>query len=216
MLNWSLLQLPCQSVEKCADVSPGRSKCSLPDENLYPRFKAYSITLLGTELKNAVSPPPSRAWGRGPETNAVWQQSFENQVSGSLSTLPVCEYFAMSADHCLDYYFVFLSLSFACIYPFPDVASLVDFLYCLVCLREILLDKKIKTWKKFRVVTAPGLKFRVVSRPRLAGSVFCLGFFCRARRPAPFSWRPALLKKLKWRPVLLTIFFFFFKVTHGF
>ena len=41
----------------------------------------------------------------------------------------------------------------------------VDFLYCLVCLREILLHKKIKTWKKFRVVTAPVLKFRVVSRP---------------------------------------------------
>ena len=48
---------------------------------------------------------------------------------------------------------------------FPDVASLVDFLYCLVCLREILLDKKFETWPKFRVVTAPGLKFRVVSRP---------------------------------------------------
>ena len=30
-------------------------------------------------------------------------------------------------------------------------------------------------------------------------AVFCLGFFCRARRPAPFSWRPALLKKPKWR-----------------
>ena len=47
-------------------------------------------------------------------------------------------------------------------------------------------------------------------------TVFCIGFFCRARRPAPFSWRPALLKKLKWRPALLTkkkkkkkIFFFF-------
>ena len=40
--------------------------------------------------------------------------------------------------------------------------------------------------------------------------VFCLGFFCRARRPAPFSWRPALLKKPKWRPALLTNFFFFF------
>ena len=36
------------------------------------------------------------------------------------------------------------------------------------------------------------------------GAVFCLGFFCRARRPAPFSWRPALLKKPKWRPALLT------------
>ena len=67
---------------------------------------------------------------------------------------------------------VCFSLSFA--YRFPDVASLVDFLYCLVCLREILLDKKIKTWPK---VTAPGLKFRVVSRPpwprlaaRLAGN----------------------------------------------
>ena len=36
----------------------------------------------------------------------------------------------------------------------------VDFLYCLVCLREILLHKKIKTWNKFRVVTAPVLKFR--------------------------------------------------------
>ena len=42
-------------------------------------------------------------------------------------------------------------------------------------------------------------------------SVFCLGFFCRARRPAPFSWRPALLKKPKWRPALLTKIFFFFK-----
>ena len=29
----------------------------------------------------------------------------------------------------------------------------VDFLYYLVCLREIFI-KKIKTWKKFRVVTA--------------------------------------------------------------
>ena len=34
--------------------------------------------------------------------------------------------------------------------------------------------------------------------------MFCLGFFCRAQRPAPFSWRPALLKKPKWRPALLT------------
>ena len=41
----------------------------------------------------------------------------------------------------------------------------MDFLYCLVCLREILLHKKIKTWKKSRVVTASVLKFRVVSRP---------------------------------------------------
>ena len=48
---------------------------------------------------------------------------------------------------------------------FPDVASLVAFLYCLVCLREILLDKKFETWPKLRVVTAPGLKFRAVSRP---------------------------------------------------
>ena len=41
---------------------------------------------------------------------------------------------------------------------FPDVAppSLVDFLYCLV---------SFETWPKFRVATAPGLKFRVVSRP---------------------------------------------------
>ena len=38
----------------------------------------------------------------------------------------------------------------------------------------------------------------------MSNSVFCLGFFCRARRPAPFSWRPALLKKPKWRPALLT------------
>ena len=42
-------------------------------------------------------------------------------------------------------------------------------------------------------------------------SVFCLGFFCRARRPAPFSWRPALLKKPKWRPALLAKTIFFFK-----
>ncbi len=48
---------------------------------------------------------------------------------------------------------------------FPDVASLVNFLYCLVCLREILLDKKFETWPKFRVVTAHGLTFRVVNRP---------------------------------------------------
>ena len=41
-------------MEKFADISPGRSQCSLPDENLYPRFKAYSITLLGTELKNTL------------------------------------------------------------------------------------------------------------------------------------------------------------------
>ena len=40
-------------------------------------------------------------------------------------------------------------------------------------------------------------------------SVFCLGRFCRAWRPAPFWWRPALFKKLKWRPALLTIFFYY-------
>ena len=48
-------------------------------------------------------------------------------------------------------------------------------------------------------------------------TVFCLGFFCRARRPAPFSWRPALLKKPKWRPALLTkivFFFFFLNISH--
>ena len=64
----------------------------------------------------------------------------------------------------------------------------MDFLYCLVCLREILLDKKIKTWPKFRVVTAPGLKFRVVSRPpcpRLA-----------ARLGLPTSMRPARISQL--------------------
>ena len=48
-------------------------------------------------------------------------------------------------------------------------------------------------------------------------TVFCLGFFCRARRPAPFSWRPALLKNSNWRPALLSeIFFFLISVTHGF
>ena len=40
-------------------------------------------------------------------------------------------------------------------------------------------------------------------------SVFCLGRFCRARRPAPFWWRPALFKKLNRRPALLTIFFYY-------
>ena len=30
--------------------------------------------------------------------------------------------------------------------------------------------------------------------------VFCLGRFQRAGRPAPFWWRPAFFKKLKWRP----------------
>ena len=44
--------------------------------------------------------------------------------------------------------------------------------------------------------------------------VFCLGFFCMARRPAPFSWRPAILKKPKWRPALLTNFFFFKYQSH--
>ena len=29
--------------------------------------------------------------------------------------------------------------------------------------------------------------------------MFCLGHFCRARRPVPFWWRLALFKKLKWR-----------------
>ena len=30
--------------------------------------------------------------------------------------------------------------------------------------------------------------------------MFCLGRFQRAGRPAPFWWRPAFFKKLKWRP----------------
>ena len=34
--------------------------------------------------------------------------------------------------------------------------------------------------------------------------VFCLGGFCRTRRPAPFWWRHALFKKPKWRPALFT------------
>ena len=49
-----------------------------------------------------------------------------------------------------------------------------------------------------------------------SNAVFCLGFFCRARRPAPFSWCPALLKKPKWRPALLTKknYFFFLNISH--
>ena len=35
-------------------------------------------------------------------------------------------------------------------------------------------------------------------------AVFCPDRFCRALRPAPFWWRPALFKKPKWRPALLT------------
>ena len=47
--------------------------------------------------------------------------------------------------------------------------------------------------------------WRTVSTPVCQShSVFCLGRFCRARRPVPFWWRPALFKKLKWRPALLT------------
>ena len=34
-------------------------------------------------------------------------------------------------------------------------------------------------------------------------TVFCLGVFCRARRPVPFWWRRAFFKKLKWRPAFL-------------
>ena len=74
-----------------------------------------------------------------------------------------------------------------------------------------------------------GLSDWLITTPRSFSSVECAifcapivqcsasrGFFCRARRPAPFSWRPALLKKPKWRPALLTkkkffFFFFFFK-----
>ena len=40
-------------------------------------------------------------------------------------------------------------------------------------------------------------------------SVLPRGFFCRVRRPAPFSWCPALLKKTKWRPAL-----FFKNISH--
>ena len=39
----------------------------------------------------------------------------------------------------------------------------IGLLPCLVTGHYLI--KKIKTWPKFRVVTAPGLKFRVVSRP---------------------------------------------------
>ena len=64
-------------------------------------------------------------------------------------------------------------------------------------------------------VQSPGWEARIIRCKNLAlyignceslvtESVFCLGFFCRARHPAPFSWRPALLKKPKWRPALLT------------
>ena len=48
-------------------------------------------------------------------------------------------------------------------------------------------------------------------------SVFCLGRFCRARHPAPFWWRPALFKNVKWHPALLTkknttnYYYYFFK-----
>ena len=42
-------------------------------------------------------------------------------------------------------------------------------------------------------------------------AVFCLGRFCRARHPAPFWWRPAFFKKLKWRPVFFAnIFLIYF------
>ena len=82
-----------------------------------------------------------------------------------------CEVFLQCAQitafiitNCFGYSCLFLSLTLFRV-SFPDVASFVDFLYCLVCLREILLHKKMKTWKKFRVVTAPVLKFRMVSRP---------------------------------------------------
>ena len=70
----------------------------------------------------------------------------------------------MSADHCLHYYTCFFativcfSLSFA--YRFPDIASLVDFLYCLVCLREILLDKKIKNMAQIQGGHCPWSKIQ--------------------------------------------------------
>ena len=48
----------------------------------------------------------------------------------------------------------------------------------------------------------PRITLYCYSECKLVVPVFCLGFFCRARRPAPFSWRPALLKKPKWRPAL--------------
>ena len=80
----------------------------------------------------------------------------------------------MSADHCWQNFFA----TIVCFSPFRvsisgRIASLVDFLHCLVCLLEIilLLYTKIKTWKKFRMVTDPGLKFRVVSlAARLGGA----------------------------------------------
>ena len=39
-----------------------------------------------------------------------------------------------------------------------------------------------------------------VTYSRADWSVFCIGRFCRARRPAHFWWRPALFKKPKWCP----------------
>ena len=65
---------------------------------------------------------------------------FQRTVADSLHTICILNCFLDSfwdeRNHCLHYYNSFLlqlfvSLSFA--YPFPDVASLVDFLYCLVC-----------------------------------------------------------------------------------
>ena len=111
---------------------------------------------------------------------------------------------------------------------------MISRVFMLLCFLSILLQLARQTSKGYaNAWYGPALRAEVVAithddsvdirhtfasadtPPDTIPAVFCLGFFCRARRPAPFSRRPALLKKPKWRPALLTkkksFFFFFYK-----
>ena len=64
--------------------------------------------------------------------------------------------------NCFSATIVCFSLSFASFFRRCFLGGLSTALFVY---GKYYLIKKIKTWPKFRVVTAPGLKFRVVSRP---------------------------------------------------
>ena len=76
-----------------------------------------------------------------------------------------CEYFAMNAallSVLLVQLFVSLPLSHI---VFQTLLPWWTFYTALFVYGKYYVIKKIKTWPKFRGVTAPALKFRVVSRP---------------------------------------------------
>ena len=89
---------------------------------------------------------------------------------------------------------------------FPLIAVSIPMLFTEVRLERWVhfLCRRSRAWTVAAANNACATNSTANTKATLTVPVLCLGFFCRARRPAPFSWRPALLKKPKWRPALLT------------